>query len=258
MSDSGGLTVKANNTGTLLPRHVAIIMDGNGRWANERHLPRAEGHRAGAKSVRTVVEESRRLGIRYLTLYAFSTENWKRPADEVSALMKLFELHLAKELERLTGNGVRLRAIGDLTRLPAGVRSALDRTIELTVEMDGMDLILAVSYGGREEIAAACRRIAADVAGGHLVCDRVNEETLSSYLYAPDVPDPDLLIRTSGECRISNFLLWQVAYAEIVVSPVLWPDFSKDEFSRCLSEYSRRNRRFGLTGEQIKHSVLPG
>lgn len=235
-----------------VPAHVAIIMDGNGRWAGRRMLPRVEGHRAGAKSVRVVVEESRRLGIKYLSLFAFSTENWQRPADEVDSLMKLFVQYLESELALLIKNDIRLRAIGDLSRISSPVRQRLEQAIEKTASGRSLDLILALSYGGRDEIVRAAKAIAQEVKEDRLSVAAIDEQVLRQHLFAPDVPDPDLLIRTSGECRISNFLLWQLAYAEIVVSEVLWPDFGKEEFLRCLAEYSTRERRFGLTESQIK------
>lgn len=237
-----------------LPRHVAVVMDGNGRWAKKRFLPRVEGHRAGVKSVRMIVEESRRLGIRYLTLFAFSTENWQRPRDEVSSLMKLFCQYLESELDLMLKNDIRLRAIGDLGRLPQEVQHSLQKNFERTKDMQGMDLILAVSYSGREEIVSAARRIAEQVRDGTLDAAAIDAQTISGNLYAPDIPDPDLLIRTSDENRISNFLLWQLAYSEIVVTPVLWPDFSKDEYLTCLREFAGRTRRFGLTDEQLSEA----
>ncbi|MCO6429560.1 MAG: isoprenyl transferase [Deltaproteobacteria bacterium] len=251
MSESNGNHSSTNGSSPALPRHIAIIMDGNGRWAKRRFLPRVEGHRQGAKAVRRVVEESVRLGIRYLTLFAFSTENWRRPSDEVSSLMKLFLMHLESEVDLLKEHSIRLRAIGDLERLPAPVASALERCMTATQEGTAMDLVLAISYGGREEIVSAARRIAAEVKSGALDIQSIDEVAFSTKLYAPDIPDPDLLIRTSDENRISNFLLWQLAYSEIVLSPVLWPDFSKEEYMRCLEEYARRERRFGLTREQM-------
>lgn len=234
-----------------IPRHVAVIMDGNGRWAKKRFLPRVEGHRAGAKTVRMIVEESRKLGVRYLTLFAFSTENWQRPNDEVSSLMKLFAQYLDSELELMLKNDIRLRAIGDLKRLPTIVQDLLMRNAERTVNNKSMDLVLAVSYGGREELLNAVRSIATDVKSGKLEPADIDHAALVDRLYAPDLPDPDLLIRTSDESRISNFLLWQLAYSEIVVSPLLWPEFSKDEYHRCLKEFAGRTRRFGLTDEQV-------
>lgn len=231
-----------------IPRHIAIIMDGNGRWAKSRFLPRVEGHRAGAKTVRMVVEECRKVGVRYLTLYAFSSENWSRPQDEVSHLMKLLITYLEKELNSLKANNVHIRTVGDTHKLPKEIQDLLFKASEETKEGAELDLILALSYGGRDEIARAAKRIAERVSNGELSIDEINSKTFSGYLYAPDVPDPELLIRTSGEKRISNFLLWQSAYAEFVFSSVHWPDFSKDEFYSCLEEYKKRERRFGSTG----------
>ena len=254
-SDSSAAVLEAAPKGKaglkVIPRHVAIIMDGNGRWAKRRFLPRVEGHRNGAKSVRMVVEEARRLGIRYLTLFAFSTENWHRPTDEVGGLMQLFVRHLESELELLLKNGIRLRAMGDVSRLPQAVRELLQRNEEKTKDLTGMDLILAVSYGGRDEVVQAVRKIGRAVKAGEVDPETITEEMFSKSLYLPDVPDPEVLIRTSDETRISNFLLWQLAYAEIVVTPVLWPDFTSDEFHRCLHVFAGRNRRFGRTQEQI-------
>ena len=236
----------------VVPRHIAIIMDGNGRWAKRRFLPRIEGHRNGAKSVRAVVEECRRLGVRYLTLFAFSTENWRRPQEEVGGLMGLFVQYLEGELELLLKHDIRLRAMGDLARLPQAVREILERNEQRTKDLTGMELILAVSYGGRDELVQAVKKIGRGIKAGEINPEDITEDSFSKALYLPDVPDPDLLIRTSDETRISNFLLWQLAYSEIVVSPVLWPDFSRDEFHRCLNVFAGRNRRFGLTQEQIK------
>ena len=236
----------------VVPRHIAIIMDGNGRWAKRRFLPRIEGHRNGAKSVRAVVEECRRLGVRYLTLFAFSTENWRRPQEEVGGLMGLFVQYLEGELELLLKHDIRLRAMGDLARLPQAVREILERNEQRTKDLTGMELILAVSYGGRDELVQAVKKIGREIKAGEINPEDITEDSFSKALYLPDVPDPDLLIRTSDETRISNFLLWQLAYSEIVVSPVLWPDFSRDEFHRCLNVFAGRNRRFGLTQEQIK------
>ena len=226
-------------------------MDGNGRWAAQRKLPRVEGHRAGAKTVRMVVEECCRAGIEYLTLFAFSTENWKRPAPEVQALMKLFEQYLRAESKLLLENGVRLKVLGDNSRLPDGVQRAIVEAEGATAKGQRLQLNLAVSYGGRAEITFAARSLATRVLRGELKPEEISEESFAGALYLPDVPDPELLIRTSAELRISNFLLWQLAYAEIVVSPVFWPDFTKEEFQRCLTEFNGRIRRFGLTGEQL-------
>lgn len=241
-----------------LPRHIAIIMDGNGRWAKKRMLPRSEGHRQGAKTVRVIVEECLRLGIRYLTVYAFSTENWKRPGEEIKALMFLFKSYLESELELFKKHNIRLRSIGDRSRLPEEIRALLNRCEEETKSNTALDFVLAVSYGGRDEIVNAARSIAVLAAEGKLKPGEVTEESFSEYLFAPDVPDPDLLIRTSDELRISNFLLWQLAYSEIIVSPVLWPDFSRDEFHRCLLEFAGRTRRFGFTQEQLEHDAANG
>jgi undecaprenyl diphosphate synthase len=236
---------------SVLPRHIAMIMDGNGRWAKKRLMPRIEGHRSGAKTVRMVVEQCRTLGIQYLTLYTFSTENWNRPADEVSMLMRLFEQHLLSERELFEKNDIRLRAIGDRSRLPEGVRNILTETEELTKNNSSLQLILAVSYGGREEIVQAARKLAERARVGEIKPEQISAADFQSALYAPDVPDPDVLIRTSDENRISNFLLWQLAYTEIVVTSHLWPEFSVDEFHRCLHEFAGRTRRFGLTSEQL-------
>lgn len=256
--NQNGSTSKSHPQDTLinqLPKHVAIIMDGNGRWAKKRFLPRVEGHRNGAKSVRKIVEEARRLGISYLTLFAFSTENWLRPGEEVSSLMKLFIQYLKSECSKLAENNIKLRAIGDLDRLSSEVRDSLNECIEKTKNGSEMELHLAISYGGREEIVNATKRIAQAALLGDIDLTSIDNNLFRSYLYAPDVPDPDLLIRTSDENRISNFLLWQLAYAEMVITPVLWPDFDETEFKRCLSEYSGRNRRFGLTDDQLGPSV---
>ena len=228
-----------------IPRHVAIIMDGNGRWAKQRGLPRAKGHEAGAESVRAVIRACREAGVKYLTLYAFSVENWTRPADEVSGLMSLLVRFLRREESILHEKKIRLRLIGRLEDLPAEAREGLRRAVEATAGYDEGHLILALSYGGRTEIATAARRIAEEVKAGRLEPAQVDETLFARYLYAPDVPDPDLLIRTSGEIRISNFLLWQASYAEFYFTPVLWPDFREEQFQEALREYGRRQRRFG-------------
>lgn len=239
-----------------IPRHIAFIMDGNGRWARERSLPRVEGHRAGAKTVRMVVEECRRLGVQYVTLYAFSSENWKRPEQEVGALMGLFHRYLNSELDRLCESGIRLRAIGDRSKLPSYVLESLDRAEERSRDHSGMQLILAVSYGGRDEIVAATRHIAQQVARGELLPEAIDERVVSGSLYTHDIPDPDLLIRTSNEYRLSNFLLWQLAYAEIVVTDALWPAFSAEHLRACIAAFQNRERRFGLTSEQLNGGRL--
>jgi undecaprenyl diphosphate synthase len=243
--------VSTSNSNPQVPKHVAVIMDGNGRWAKKRLFDRLEGHRQGAKTVRMLVEECRKKGIRYLTLYSFSSENWSRPAAEVSGLMALFERYLKSEVAELKKNGVRLRAIGELARLPSSVQSALNLAMAGTADCTGLDLILAISYGGRSEIVSATKKLLEDFQNQKISIDQVDERALTARLYAPDVPDPELVIRTSGEMRISNFLLWQVAYSELVVSPLLWPDFSAEEFTRCLAEFGGRGRRFGKTGDQV-------
>ena len=229
-----------------LPRHVAVIMDGNGRWAVSRGLPRVEGHRAGVRSVRAAVECARELRIPFLTLYAFSTENWGRPEAEVTALMGLLGEFLRSELPELLSRGIRLNVIGEPARLPLLVREALRQVTAATAGNRDMTLTLALSYAGRSEIVRAVRRIAAEVAAGELSPEGIDEACLSSRLDTAGMPDPDLVVRTSGERRISNFLLWQSAYAEYVFSDVPWPDFGKAEFLHALEEYSRRRRRFGL------------
>jgi len=225
-------------------------MDGNGRWAKARGLPRMEGHRAGIRSVRAVVECARELRIPYLTLYAFSSENWGRPRAEVTLLMRLLGEFLEKELPELAKHGIRLRAVGETWLLPEGVRTSLERTISATSGNEEMTLTLALSYAGRNEIARAAKRLAEEVAAGKVAPDEITEELFSSRLDTAGFPDPDLVIRTSGEIRVSNFLLWQSAYAEFVFTDTLWPDFGRTEFLAALEEFSRRDRRFGLTAEQ--------
>ncbi len=228
-----------------LPRHVAVIMDGNGRWAKLRHKRRVEGHRAGIASVRDVVETSARLGIEVLTLYAFSVENWKRPRTEVSTLMSLLKRYLRLELETLLKNNIRFQVIGRPEALPADVQGELSRGEGRTRSCTGMQFNIALNYGGRTEITDAVRRLLHDVEKGAIEAAAVNEETLSSYLYTAGQPDPDLLIRTSGEMRISNFLLWQIAYAEIWVTDVLWPDFRRKHLLQAVVDFQKRERRYG-------------
>ena len=239
-----------------LPRHVAIIMDGNGRWATQRGLTRVTGHRRGKQSVSEVVEAARRLGIEYLSLYAFSTENWQRPRDEVAALMRFLRHYLAAEFKKMMKNGIRLLAIGNLRKLPREVQDALRQTIEDTRHNTGMTVILAVSYGGREEITEAVRAIARRVRREELDPNDVDQDVVAAHLNTSGIPDPDLLIRTSGEMRISNFLLWQIAYTEIFVTDTLWPDFREREFLDAIAHYQRRQRRFGRTGEQAERERL--
>lgn len=228
-----------------LPRHIAIIMDGNGRWAKKRSLERFEGHRRGVNVIEDVVTACRNVGIGYLTLYAFSTENWQRPADEVAGIMELLKFFLAKKQATLKEKGIRLNAIGELDMLAEDVRSALGEAMDLTGSETEMVLTLALSYGGRAELTTVVRRIVDDAVNGRLAPGDINAHTVQDYLYTRDLPDPDLMIRTSGEMRISNFLLWQLAYAEIYVTDTLWPDFTEDEFVTILQDYARRERRFG-------------
>jgi undecaprenyl diphosphate synthase len=234
------------------PHHVAIIMDGNGRWAKQRGLPRIEGHRRGVETVRTTMSAARDLGIRMLTLYAFSIENWKRPQEEVGALMGLLEYYLKKEIDTFIRDRVRFRAIGRIDELPAGVQKLLRKTTEETKHFTDYTLALALNYGSRTEVVDAARAYAAAVAAGKEKLNDNTWATFSRYMYTADMPDPDLLIRTSGETRISNFLLLQAAYAEFVFLPVLWPDFTKEDLASAVAEYNRRERRFGLTSEQLK------
>ena len=241
---------------TRLPRHVAVIMDGNGRWAQQRGLGRVEGHRRGKDAVRAVVETARQLGIPYLSLYAFSTENWYRPREEVSALMGLLRRYLASELKKLMKNEIRLVAIGNVRRLPGVVRQLLRRTVQATRHNSRMTVVLAVSYGAREEITMAARAIARRVQQGELDPERITPEVVSDHLATAGIPDPDLLIRTGGEMRVSNFLLWQIAYTEIYVTPPLWPDFHEREFVAALTEFQERQRRFGRTPDQVEREQL--
>ncbi len=234
-----------------LPRHLAIIMDGNGRWAQERMLQRIVGHQKGVETVRNVVETCSVLGIGYLTLYAFSAENWLRPKTEVKALMALLKKYIRTETPRMMQNNIRFNVIGELTELPADVNQAVDEAVAKTAANNGMLLTLALSYGSRQEITRAAARLAADLAAGRITGDAINEELFSSYLYTPAIPAPDFLIRTSGEMRISNFLLWQIAYTELYFTDVRWPDFNKNELYKALNDYQARERRFGKTSEQL-------
>jgi len=242
---SHATTELSEQAGAALPAHVAIIMDGNGRWAAQRNLPRVEGHRRGAESVRSVLRCASKLGIRHLTLYAFSVENWNRPKEEVETLMKFLARYLKTEQQEMNQNNVRLRAIGQLDRLPGFVREQLDATIASLDQNTGTTLNLALSYGARTELVDAARAIAAKAKSGEMVPADIDEQTLSDHLYTAGMPDPDLLIRTSGEMRVSNFMLWQISYAELVVTERLWPDFGEADFRAALEEFAARDRRFG-------------
>lgn len=228
----------------ILPEHVAIIMDGNGRWAKKRKMPRITGHRAGAKAIREVVEIAHEIGIKYLTLYAFSTENWRRPKEEVMGLMSLFEEKIRKELEELDQKSVRIRVIGRIDELPAKTRTAFQNAQERTKNNSGLVFNIAMSYSGRAEIIDAVKAYMADVEKGKQTRE-LDEEIFAKYLYTSDIPDPALLVRTSGERRVSNFLLWQIAYSEIVITKKLWPDFKKYDFVDAVAEFQKRKRRFG-------------
>jgi len=235
-----------------LPSHVAIIMDGNGRWAKQRGKPRTFGHQSGVTSVRETAETAAELGIRYLTLYAFSTENWNRPKFETDALMALLLKTINKEIKTLNKNNIRLNAIGDLMSLPGSTRKQLEKAIRDTAENDRMTLTLALSYSARWELLDAVKNIGTQIAEAKLAPEDINQELFESFLQTSEMPDPELLIRTSGEHRISNFLLWQIAYAELYFSSSLWPDFRKDDLYEALIDYQSRERRFGKTSEQIK------
>ncbi len=232
-------------------------MDGNGRWAKQRGLPRIEGHRRGVETVRSTIETARELGIRYLTLYAFSVENWRRPQDEVGALMNLLEFFLKRETATLVKNKVQLRTIGRTADLPPVVRRELERAIAATAHFTEHTLVLALNYGSRTEVLDAAKAYAASVAAGEIADDDESWESFARHLYTADLPDPDLVIRTSGETRMSNFLLMQAAYAEFVFLPIYWPDFAKPHFEAAAQEYARRERRFGRTGEQVIVPAVP-
>lgn len=236
-----------------LPHHIAIIMDGNGRWARKKMLNRISGHTKGIDAVREVLKACRELGIKILTLYAFSVENWKRPKDEVSALMSLLKEYLEKETAEMLKNNIRLCALGRLEDLPADVQGTLYRTIQKTAKCDGMVLNLALSYGGRSEILHAVQGILTDFQEGKIKPEEITFQRFSSYLWTKGIPDPDLLIRTSGEFRISNFLLWQIAYTELYVTETLWPDFDKIELLKAIAGYQLRERRYGMTSEQLEN-----
>jgi undecaprenyl diphosphate synthase len=235
----------------LLPRHVAIIMDGNGRWAQKRRQPRLFGHRAGAESVRNIVETCREIGVEYLTLYAFSSENWRRPVQEVTGLMSILKKYLESEIPRMQKNDIRLLSIGDRQRLPDAVRESLVRGIQATSGNSKLTLNLSLSYGSRDEIVRAVRRITTLCIQADMSPEQISDQTIAENLDTCLMPDPDLLIRTGGEARLSNFLLWQLSYAEIYFTDTMWPDFRKEVFLQALSDYQSRERRFGRTGDQL-------
>jgi undecaprenyl diphosphate synthase len=240
MSDDKTLKIPDN-----VPAHVAIIMDGNGRWAKQHGLPRIEGHRAGADSVEVVLNASKKAGVKFLTLFAFSTENWVRPKDEVEGLMRLLVSFLARREKDLHKEKIRLRAIGKLWELPDYVQETLTSVMQNTASYVERQLVLALNYGGRSELVEATKKIASQVKAGAIAVDDINEETIQANLFAPDIPDPDLMIRTSGEMRLSNFLLWQLSYSELYVTDTFWPDFREEHFFQALEAYSKRKRRFG-------------
>lgn len=235
-----------------IPRHVAIIMDGNGRWAQQRGFERSAGHVEGVNTVRRITERASQLGIGHLTLYAFSTENWNRPADEVDILMHLIVTAIERETPDLIKNNVRLSVIGDMSRMPREAYERLMKCIEDTSAGTGLNLVLAISYSSRWEITETCRQLAEQVAAGKLKAEDITPETISANLATRNIPDPDLLIRTGGDMRVSNFLLWQLAYTEIYVTSKYWPDFSGEDLEKAIIEFNKRQRRFGLTGEQIE------
>ncbi len=245
------MTYKDNINTEKLPSHIAIIMDGNGRWAQQRGLDRVFGHQQGVNSLREIIEAAAEIGINHLTLYAFSTENWSRPDDEVMALMGIMVQSLNNETDTLIKNNIRLKIIGDIDRLTSDVRNRLDKTLELTSKCTGLNLIVGLSYSSRWEITDAVRRLAYDVYRGVLIPDAIDEKLISGYLSTKNIPDPELMIRTSGEMRISNFLLWQLAYTELYFTDILWPDFGKEAFYKAIADFQTRERRFGKTSEQI-------
>lgn len=246
------MTRHANTDEIIIPQHIAVIMDGNGRWAKARGLPRIAGHRKGAEAVRKIVEKSSQLGIKYLTLYSFSSENWKRPLEEVSGLMSLLRRYLKSEIAELHGKDVRFRVIGDRARLDNDIRRLIEDAEAMTERNSGLTLVLALSYGGRQEIAEAVRNIAKSAELGLIKSEAVDEDVFSAYLNTAGIPDPDLLIRTSGEQRISNFLLWQLAYAELYFTNKFWPEFGESDLVAAIEEFQKRDRRFGATASNVK------
>ncbi len=248
------MPVKDTDTGPAreqTPRHIAIIMDGNGRWAERRGLSRLRGHRAGLETVREVMRHGSEIGLRFLTLYAFSEENWNRPRLEVDGLMALLERFIDEELDEIDSNGIRIQFLGRRERLRASVLKRVDKATSRTAENTGLVVSFALSYGGRAEIVDAARRVAEEAAAGRIDPAQLDEKLFRARLYLPDLPDPDLLIRTGGDCRVSNFLLWQIAYTEIHTTDVMWPDFTRADFDRAIDEFLGRDRRFGRTGAQL-------
>lgn len=238
-----------------LPRHIAIVMDGNGRWAKRRFLPRMAGHREGFKTVRRVVEKCGELGVEVLTLFAFSSENWSRPSSEVNGLMNLFLSALESEIEKLHQNNVQLRFVGDVTRFSSELCASIAKAQQLTAQNNGLKLVIAVNYGGRWDIVQAARELAKAIEAGQLAINDINQESFASYLNLSDLPEPDLFIRTSGEQRISNFLLWQLAYTELYFTSILWPDFDEQTLQDALNFYASRERRYGNTSEQLCSNI---
>lgn len=234
----------------VIPQHVALILDGNGRWAKKRGLPRTMGHKEGCVTVEKTVEIAARMGIRYLTVYGFSTENWKRSSEEVGALMQLFRFYMVRLLKMAKNNNIRVKMIGERSRFDKDIVEGINRLEEETKDNTGLTFVIAVNYGGRDEIVRAVKKIAAAAKDGSLEADSINEQVFASYLDTKDIPDPDLLIRTSGELRLSNYLLWQLAYTELYVTDCLWPDFSKEELERAIIAYNSRDRRFGGVKEK--------
>jgi undecaprenyl diphosphate synthase len=228
-----------------IPRHIAVIMDGNGRWAKKRGLPRLQGHNVGMMALKEIVKRSSSLGVSYLTVYAFSTENWKRPQEEVSGIFKLLVLYFQKEIKELNDNNVKVNILGDWTELPQDARRAIQTAMETTGNNTGLTFNIALNYGGRAEIVRAVRAMALAVKNGDFEWQDIDEAVVSSMLYTADMPDPDMIIRTGGECRLSNYLIWQSAYSELVITPVLWPDFSPAEYENAIMDYQARDRRFG-------------
>jgi len=245
------MSVSSNSAGSSLPRHVAVVMDGNGRWANKRHLPRAAGHKAGVSATRKIVENCAKKGIEALTIFAFSSENWNRPKAEVSSLMSLFVSTITAEVKKLDKKNVRVCFIGDRTRFSEKLQQSIEKSEELTRDNTGLQLNIAANYGGRWDIVNACRRLAEAVRDGAVAVDDIDEEMFDSSVSLSEMPAPDLFIRTGGEQRISNFLIWQLAYSELYFIDTLWPDFSGEDFEASLEWYAGRQRRFGKTGQQL-------